>query len=151
MSFDLFERDPAAVERSQAMNRMIVGRLNAKRSRGTLGRTGETSPTNEVARERLSQALSELESAKRSGDYDWIHWAEFLVERATAASEDARLHPRNEDGTFASFDGGVQGRGIKQPRAGWRESPNAIFKEFIAASRQQARERETEQTIHAHI
>jgi hypothetical protein len=56
--------------------------------------------------ERLSRALADWERVRGRGDHDEEKMAAaFALEAATKASEESR-RPRNEDGTYASFDAG---------------------------------------------
>ena len=74
-------------------------------------------PTTEQARERLSQALNDCESAHRRGDETEIAIVEDRLDQLIAESRASREQPRDEQGRFAggSFDGGVR-QSVKKPQ-----------------------------------
>jgi hypothetical protein len=74
--------------------------------------TAKTSASagNPALRERLSGALNDLEAARRAGDDAKIGFAEHRLDAAMHDARAAREQPREEDGRFAGFDGGVRGR-----------------------------------------
>lgn len=74
--------------------------------------TAKTSASagNPALRERLSGALDDLDRAKRSGDDAMIGFAEHRLDTVIHDARAAREQPREEDGRFAGFDGGVRGR-----------------------------------------
>jgi hypothetical protein len=65
---------------------------------------------NPALRERLSGALDDLDRAKRAGDDATIGFAEHRLDTVIHDARQAREQPREEDGRFAGFDGGVRGR-----------------------------------------
>jgi hypothetical protein len=69
-----------------------------------------SSAGNPALRERLSGALNDLEAARRSGDDATIGFAEHRLDTVIHDARQAREQPREEDGRFAGFDGGVRGR-----------------------------------------
>ncbi len=74
--------------------------------------TAKTSASagNPALRERLSGALNDLEAARRAGDDATIGFAEHRLDTVIHDARQAREQPREEDGRFAGFDGGVRGR-----------------------------------------
>jgi hypothetical protein len=84
-----------------------------------VGRNGDgtvkASAGNPAMRERLSGALNDLDAAKRTKDDAAIGFAEHRLNTAMHDARQAREQPREEDGRFAGFDGGVRGR--KSPPA----------------------------------
>ena len=152
----LFDVDEERAARSRAMNAWIVGQRDARQTVGTLGRTGTTGPIDPIHRERLCEALTDLEAAQRGGDELEIAAADARVDaccnEARAAREGRKQEqPRNEDGTFASFDGGVRGGGGWQGganvRAARNESSTQMFARAVARSKEESRERAEERPI----
>jgi hypothetical protein len=147
---DIFAVDEAKAAASKAMHGLILA--GAHRGEGPIshltGGAPTGSPTTEQARERLSQALGDLESAERRKDPDDIDYCEHrldkLIDESRASrqsAEDGRL--RNSDGTFAtaeSYDGGVRrAPGQSRPTPGLQtESASQLF---TRALRQSAQER----------
>jgi hypothetical protein len=74
------------------------------------GTARESSGGNPAMRERLSGALNDLDAAKRTKDDAAIGFAEHRLDTAMHDARAAREQPRDEDGRFAGFDGGVRGR-----------------------------------------
>jgi hypothetical protein len=99
------------------------------------GRTaGSTDP-------RLSAAQQAWERTKDlPDDSEAKMLAAFQLEKAVKAVQDAE-RPRNPDGTFASFDGGVRGIRRSFPRSSSQESANALFARALTTSAQETRER----------
>jgi hypothetical protein len=84
--------------------------------RNTDGTARESaSAGNPALRERLSGALNDLDAAKRTKDDAAIGFAEHRLDTAMHDARAAREQPREEDGRFAGFDGGMRGR--KSPPA----------------------------------
>jgi hypothetical protein len=79
------------------------------RNKDSTGRES-TSAGNPAMRERLSGALNDLEAARRAGDDATIGFAEHRLDAVIHDARQAREQPREEDGRFAGFDGGVRGR-----------------------------------------
>ena len=77
---------------------------------GTAKTSASASAGNPALRERLSGALNDLEAARRTGDDATIGFAEHRLDTAMHDARQAREQPREEDGRFAGFDGGVCGR-----------------------------------------
>ncbi|MGA2319733.1 MAG: hypothetical protein ABSG95_03190 [Solirubrobacteraceae bacterium] len=112
------------------MNREILAQAGKGIHHGTLARSGgqPTNPDRALKLEQLEgahaeavRAGSEVEAAAFSLSIDR------LLDDARAARTEA---PRNEDGTFASSDGGVRGRQPKPNPGGVQEitSMNGLIK-----------------------
>jgi hypothetical protein len=144
---DIFAVDPERQAMSKTMNAMFVGQRNAGVSFGTMVADSGQTP-NEVARERLSAALNDLEAAERAKDETLVAIANDRVDRCVAESREARTQPRNEDGSFGSFDGGVRGGRQSPPtHSRHQESANALWSQAVRRSREEASERGEEQTV----
>jgi hypothetical protein len=123
---------------------------------GTLGRTGEPTPTNGAVREKLSAALDDAEAARRGGDEDAVAYAGFVLDKAIEESRAARTgddQARDDQGQFVgSFDGGVQRRPFK-PSAGLEmASSTALMQQAMTARRVERLERDRdEQTLIANV
>jgi hypothetical protein len=124
-------------EASKAGNAMIRQALNRTRSH-TLGQR-DNPP---VHGERLSRALNDSEAAQRSGDPDAIAFTEHRLDEVVRAARAARTErPRNPDGTYASFDGGVRGgRRSFEPSSTGQESANALMQRALDAARREAQD-----------
>ncbi len=152
---DAFGKTPAQYAANRAMNAMFVKARDAVAPRPIGEISGSAVQPPEVA-ERLSRAVTDAEAAHKSGRQSDIDTAEQALTEALdaarssrEAAEQDRLHPRNEDGTFASFDGGVRGTPVhmrSRRSSGWPSSSDLI-KEAIVASRQESIERERERPI----
>jgi hypothetical protein len=160
---NLFSASPEAEAASRTMNCLFTRARDAKgwRPASDLSRPTEApaGPAAPASAERLSQALSYLEACSRrgDGDPDQIAYAEHILDSAIEASRAARERPRDpETGQYLSdeqiaaltdFGGGSRQRTSFMPRGVAHPSANALFKQAIERSREQAAEREEETTI----
>jgi hypothetical protein len=90
-------------------------------------------------RERLSGALNDLEAARRTGDDAVVGFAEHRLDTAIHDARQAReqreQQPREEDGRFAGFDGGVRGKRSPPTPHLQAESSAALMLRAFSASR----------------
>lgn len=144
--------DETAIAASKTMNGAIKSAFD--RSSGTTGAmmaklTGEAVTPSRQA-EALSVALSDSESARRSGNADDMALADHILDERIAAARAARTEqPRDDQGRF---DGGVRSTsrgGVKAPAGGQQESANQLFQKMVQQSRQERQEAANapEQTI----
>lgn len=99
---------------NRAMNRLIFAA--ARRGERTVGGVDRLAGVPEHGA-RMRAALSDLEAAQRSGDDVAIGYAEHLLDKAVEAARAARGdQPRDEQGQFVGYDGGVR-RTAPQPRS----------------------------------
>ncbi len=105
--------------------------------------TAKTSASagNPVLRERLSGALNDLEAARRAGDDATIGFAEHRLDTVIHDARQAREQPREEDGRFAGFDGGVRGRKSPPTPGLVSESSAQLLLRSFSSARQERAER----------
>jgi hypothetical protein len=93
--------------------------------------------------ERLSRALSDLETAERAKDPDAIAYCEHRLcqlvteARQTRSARQEAERPRNPDGTYATFDGGYRGPRRRVEHHSMDEAANALMQRALLRSREE--------------
>jgi hypothetical protein len=131
-------------EASKTMNALIKSGASKGVTFGSMAERESGVPDPEAARERLSAAISEVESAKRRGDVIDQEDAEKRLDELIDESRASRgAQPRDDQGRYAGsgYDGGVRGTGGPRPRPGGnrtQETSTQLFKRAVEANRAEA-------------
>jgi hypothetical protein len=130
---ELFPSDPEREARNALMNGLIL--REAHRGEQTTG--GVARLAGEPANERLQLVLDDLEAAKQAGDADKVAACEQRLDKLVEEVRGARAETEQQ----ASFDGGVQRRGVAPPAGGWHEqTAMQLFAQALMRSREERAE-----------